>query len=214
MKRMKRASKVVAMLMVLIMTLSLSACGNSGKSLVGTWSISCDLNEMMIEEMGDDYADFESSFVITLKFDFNEDGTFKMYADREELKASLDSWLNDFISYSVEMTYAIFEEQGIDRETADELIVEQYGASLEDTLRQQIEGSLDADQLADSVDTDGVYETKGNKLYMSDNGKIDETKYDIFSVSGDTLKLELPEGAVQEEVIPGLEYPLSLTKEK
>lgn len=212
---MKKVSKLVAMLMVLVMTLSLTACGgNSGKDLVGTWSMSCDLSEMMSEQMGSEFADFSSSFVITLKFAFNEDGTFKMFVDEEELGGTLDTWMDDFIAYAVDMTYDMFEEQGIDKETADGLIQEQYGTTMEEALRQEMEGSIDASELAASVEVDGVYEVKGNKLYMSEGTEINKNEYDLFKISGDTLTLELADGVEAEEIIPGMSYPLSLTREK
>lgn len=212
---MKKVSKLVAMLMVLVMTLSLTACGgNAGKDLIGTWSMSCDLSDMMAEQMGSEFADFDSSFVITLKFAFNEDGTCKVYVDEEELGGTLDTWMNDLIAYAVDMTYDMFEEQGIDRETADGMIQEQYGTTMEEVLRQQMEGSIDASDLAASVEVNGVYEVKGNKLYMSEGSEINKNEYDLFKISGDTLTLELADGVEAEEIIPGMSYPLTLTREK
>ena len=50
---------------------------------------------------------------------------------------------------------------------------------------------------------------------MAEEGtEIDKNAYDVFTVSGDSLKLELPAGAdsSQGEVLPGLEYPLQFKK--
>ena len=46
---------------------------------------------------------------------------------------------------------------------------------------------------------------------MAEEGtEIDKNAYDVFTVSGDSLKLELPSGAdpSQGEILPGLEWRL------
>ena len=74
---------------------------------------------------------------------------------------------------------------------------------------------MNVDDLLNEMATSGKYEAKGNKLYMAEEGtEIDKNAYDVFTVSGDSLKLELPSGAdpSQGEILPGLEYPLQFKK--
>ena len=213
---MKRISKIVTMLLACIMLLSLVGCGKSdtGKALYGTWSMEVDLSEELNKQMGDDFAGFDGKLVIKLKFDFNEDGSFKMYADGEALKESFETWLDSFATFSLDVMYAQFEQMGLSKEDADELVQSQYNCTMEEYIRDTMASSVNVDAMAAEMTMKGIWEAKGDKLYMSEDDEIDVNRFDIFSVSGDTLTLNLPEGAEDESDIPGLQYPYTLHKEK
>lgn len=213
---MKRISKIVTMLLACIMLFSLAGCGSkdTGKDLYGTWYMDVDLSEELNKQMGDDFAGFDGKLVIKLKFDFNEDGSFKMYADSDALKESFATWLDSFATFSLDVMYAQFEDMGLSREEADELVQTQYSCTMEEYIRDTMAASVDVDAMAAEMKTEGIWEAKGDKLYMSEGDKIDVNRFDIFSVSGDTLTLSLPEGAEDESDIPGLQYPYTLHKEK
>lgn len=214
---MKKLTKVTVLLLALVMVLSLCACGgnDAGKALVGTWALDCDLADAMADELGSDYADFSAPLKLTILFDFNEDGTYKMYIDESTFTDSFNSWVDAFLDYSVDMLYDTFEAQGLTKEEADSLVMENFGMSIEDYMRETVASSLDAGALAREMETTGNYETKGNKLYLAEgSSKIDESYYDIFTVNGNKLTLELPDGVdkSEAEIIPGLSYPLELNK--
>lgn len=214
---MKKITKLTVLLLAMVMVLSLCACGgnDAGKALVGTWALDCDLADAMSDELGSDYADFNAPLKLTLLFDFNEDGTYKMYIEESSFVESFNSWVDAFLDYSVEMTYDIFEAQGMSREETDEVVMQNFGMSVEEYMRETVASSLDASDLARSVESTGTYETKGNKLYLAEgSSKIDEHYYDIFTVNGNALTLELPDGVDESEaeIIPGLSYPLNLQK--
>ena len=213
---MKRISKIVTMLLACIMLFSLVGCGKSdtGKALYGTWSMDVDLSQELNRQMGDDFAGFDGKLVITMKFDFNEDGSFKMYVDSDALKESFATWLDSFATFSLDVMYAQFEDMGLSREEADELVQSQYNCTMEDYIRDTMESSVNVDAMAAEMKMEGIWEAKGDKLYMSEDDEIDVNRFDIFSVSGDTLTLNLPEGAEDESDIPGLQYPYTLHKEK
>ena len=213
---MKRISKIVTMLLACIMLFSLVGCGkaDTGKALYGTWAMDVDLSEELNREMGDEFAGFDGKLVITLKFDFNEDGSFKMYADKEALRESFAGWMDSFVAFSLDVMYAQFEDMGLSREEADELVQSSYDCTMEEYIRAMMESSVDIDAMADEMETKGIWEAKGDKLYMSEGSKIDVNSFDIFEVSGDTLTLNLPEGAPDDSDIPGLSYPYSLHKVK
>ena len=213
---MKRISKIVTMLLACIMLFSLVGCGKSdtGKALYGTWSMEVDLSEELNKQMGDDFAGFDGKLVIKLKFDFNEDGSLKMYADGEALKESFETWLDSFATFSLDVMYAQFEQMGLSKEDADELVQSQYNCTMEEYIRDTMASSVNVDAMAAEMTMKGIWEAKGDKLYMSEDDEIDVNRFDIFSVSGDTLTLNLPEGAEDESDIPGLQYPYTLHKEK
>lgn len=211
---MKRVSKIVTMLLACVMLFSLVGCGkgNAGKELYGTWSMDVDLSEELNRQMGEEFADFDGKLSITLLFDFNEDGSFKMYADKEALKDSFASWMDSFASFSVDIMYAQFEEMGLSREDADELVQSSYDCTMEEYIRTMMEDAVNIDSMVAEMQTEGIWEAKGDKLYMSEGEKIDVNRFDIFKVSGNTLTLSLPEGAIDESDIPGLSYPYNLHK--
>ncbi len=214
---MKKASKMLAVLLVLIMALTICGCGgnDSGKDLVGTWSLEYDMASLLAGELGDDFADFNAPLPMTICFEFKEDKTFTMYGESESFKASFNTWLDEFLTFSTDMLYTQFSESGMSKEDADAAFEEQYGMSISDFMRQSVEESMDLDALLDEMTTTGKYETSGNKLYMAEEGEdIDKNAYDVFTVSGDTLKLELPSGAdpSEGEILPGLQYPLEFKK--
>lgn len=211
---MKRISKVVTMLLACIMLFSLVGCGKSdtGKALYGTWQMDVDISEELNKQMGDEFAGFDGKLVITMKFDFNEDGSFKMYVDNDALKESFSGWLDAFATFSLDIMYAEFENMGLSKEEADELVQSTYNCTMEEYIRTTMEGSVDVDAMADEMQTEGIWEAKGDKLYMSEGDEIDVSSFDIFEVSGDTLTLNLPEGATDPNDIPGLSYPYSLQK--
>lgn len=211
---MKRIKKIVTMLLACAMLFALAGCGkgDAGKALYGTWSMDVDLSEELNRQMGDEFADFDGKLVITLKFDFNEDGSFKMYVDSDALKESFAGWMDSFVTFSLDIMYAQFEDMGLTREEADELVQSTYNCTMEEYVRTIMEGSVDIDAMADEMQTEGIWEAKGDKLYMSEGDKIDVNSFDIFEISGDTLTLNLPEGATDDSDIPGLSYPYTLKK--
>ena len=214
---MKKASKVLVVLLTLVMVLSICGCGgsDSGKELIGTWSLDYDLADMLAGEMGEEYADFNSPLVMSICFEFKEDKTFTMYGEPESFKANFNTWLDEFLAYSTTMMYDMFAEQGLSQEDADTAFETTYGTSIEDYLREVFEAEVNVDDLLSEMTTSGKYDTSGNKLYMAETGEdIDKNTYDVFTVSGDTLKLELPSGAdpSEGEILPGLEYPLEFKK--
>lgn len=214
---MKKVSKMLVVLLALVMALTICGCGGSdgGKDLVGTWSLEYNLADMLAGEMGEEYADFNTPLMMSICFEFKDDKTFTMYGEPESFKANFSTWLDEFLAFSTEMMYTEFSNQGLDKDAADAAFEETYGSSITDYLRQAFESEVNVDSLLDEMTTNGKYDTSGNKLYMAEEGEeIDKNAYDVFTVSGDTLKLELPSGAdpSQGEILPGLEYPLEFKK--
>ncbi len=180
--------------------------------ILGVWSIELDVTEMMAEEIGADAETFTSPFVIDMMFEFTEDGSYMIYVDKDSFKETVTVWIDDYINYEIE---AMCDDYGITMDEMDEMFVEMYGMSLKEYLNEAIEEELDVDSLVDdatsSMETSGVYETEGDKLYMSEY-YIDYSTYDVFTVSGNTLTISLPEGGTFESDIPGIEYPFTLTR--
>lgn len=210
-----RVKKAAAWMLVLVMALGLLGCGgkDTAKDLYGTWELSYDMGQMISDELGDDYADFNAPLEIKLKFDFNEDGTYKMYVDEAAFSESWDTWKSAFITYMVDMIYAEIEAGGVDRATADEMIQQQYGCTAEEYISQMADESFDVDAMLAEIETSSKYEVKGQKLYLANEGEdIQANMYDHFEVKDDTLTLSLVDESQDAEVLPGLSYPLKFTR--
>lgn len=217
---MKKASRMLVVLLALVMALTICGCGgsDSGKDLVGTWSLDYDMAELMSQALPSDYADFNAPLVVTICFQFNEDKTFTMFGEPESFNANFNTWMDEIVAFTVDATYAQMEaENGMSKEEVDAQM-EEANTTVEESVRAIMDSamaSIDTNALLDQMKTSGTYDTKGNKLYMAADGEeIDKNAYDVFTVSGDSLKLELPAGAdpSEAEVLPGLEYPLNLKK--
>ena len=99
---MKKASKMLVVLLALVMALTICGCGgsDSGKDLVGTWSLDYDMASLLAGELGPDYADFNTPLVVSICFQFNEDGTFSMFGEQESFNANFNTWMDEFLAFS------------------------------------------------------------------------------------------------------------------
>lgn len=211
---MKKLTKLTVAVLTFVMLFAMCACGGSSleKDIVGTWKLDYDMSEQMAEEMGDDYADFDGKLEITLKFDFTKDGEYKMYAD-DSFKDNFNAWLSDVCVYSVDMMYTTYEEMGMTRDDVDTLFRDEMGMSLSEYFEAALAEALDVEAMMDEMVTEGDYKVDGDKLFLSDeDGEFDDNAYDICTISGDTLKIESPDGD-EDEILPGLSYPLSFERD-
>ncbi len=205
---MKKITKLVALVLGMVMVLSLCGCGDESKKVVGRWAYEIDMQEMLMEEMGDEFAGFESSLVITLYFDFNEDGTMALSADKEKFVANYDAWLNDFSGFAADMIYEQMEAAGYSKEDVDAA----YDGSVQDYFIEVMNQSVSAEDLADEMKNEGVWKAKGGKLYISEGDEVQSNSYDLYEIEGDTMTLNMPEGASDDTLVPGMEYPIVLKK--
>ncbi len=180
--------------------------------LLGKWSMEMDVSDMLAEEMGVNAGSMETAFIINMIFEFSEDGTYMIYVDEESFKDVFTVWFNEYIDYEIEV---MCDEYGITAEEMDEMFVEMYGMTLKEYLNVALEEEMDIDTLVEDatseMEASGVYETEGDKLYMSEY-YIDYSVYDIFTIEGDTLTVSMAEGMEFESGIPGVEYPFMLTR--
>ena len=184
-------------------------------SILGAWKMDCDLSSSIASELGAEFEDFEGTFIVTIIFEFQEDGTFRMYLDEESFRENFDGWLDEVILYTVDTMYDMFAEMGLSKEETDELLQDMYNMTMEEYLRESMETEMDPQGMADSiledVDMTGVYRVDGDRLYMAEQ-EIDESRYDNFHFEEDKLIIELPDGVDSEELLPGISYPFELTR--
>lgn len=204
---MKKMRKILSLVMIMVLALSLAGCGsNTEKQLYGTWAATFDLSGMIEDELGSDFDGFHEDFDITLMLDFNEDGTFRMYADEEALRDTFNTYLESLASFGTNVMYEQLEGNGYTRDEVDSMVEEQYGMGVEEYMLSQLQSSVDIDELIGDMETTGVYKAKGNKLYM-DEVAVSSNMYDLFTVEGDTLTIDAAGEVDSEEIIEGFDYP-------
>ncbi len=209
---MKKMKKILSLVMIMILALSLAGCGKSTASqLYGTWAATFDLSGMIESELGSDFDGFHENFDITLMLDFNEDGTFKMYADEAALKDTFNTYIESLASFGTDLMYEELESSGYTRDEIDSLFEEQYGMGIEEYMLSELQSSVDIDDLVGDIETTGVYEAKGNKLYM-DEVAVSSNVYDLFTVEGDKLTIDAAGDVDSEEIIEGFDYPYVFNK--
>ncbi len=220
---MKTTKRIAALLLVLVLALSLVACGNQEeKKLLGTWQTELDLTEALSEALsgssGIDAAylptDTTVSITLTLTFAEKQACTIAVALDKDAFNAYIAS-LSDGV---IEMLYQSGEEAGVDRETFDSVFATQYGMDVKSYVDTMLEG-YDADTLLDEVESteDGYWKVEDGKLYFSDEkdfsgDDIDETTYhfDGETLIFDSITTEDDSFSQLEEL--GLELPWSFTK--
>lgn len=206
---MKKLTKLIATLMAMVLLLSLCGCGDESKKVVGKWAYDIDLQDMIMEEMGsEEFADFKSTLPVTLYFDFQDGGKLELTIDEDAFLDAYDNWLGDFCSFAADYLYQTGADSGMTKEDVDSM----FGGNAEDYFRDMMNQEVNAEDLVKEMKNSGVWEAKGGKLYISEGDKIEANTYDNYKIDGDTMTLTLPEGAKQEELIPGMEYPITLKK--
>lgn len=208
---MKKIKKLLAVVMIMVLAMSLCGCGNTAKKLYGSWEMTVDLSKEVESELGE--PDFHAPLDVKLIVQFNEDGRFDMYADEAFTTDSLNGWLDAFIDYYVEKTYVEYEEMGMTREEVDQAMMDQYGMGMQEMMEDAMADSVSVDDVVADLQASGVWEAKGDKLYM-DEVEVQANAYDNFTVEGDTLTLTIPEGAEVDaaDMMEGMEYPLVFTR--
>lgn len=200
----------IIILLAFLLLFGLGGCGieKTEEALYGSWSMEYDLSDNIYSVMDSSVPMGEDAFTIKVVLTFMEDGTYKIYADRDSFQESMNTWLESFVADATELLYAECEEKGLTREDTASIFEEKYGCSMQEYLQSTAEAQLDFESMTDEMKGEGIYEAKGNRLYLGSGNTIDEEQYVTFSVEGDTLTLNLPEG---DDTLLGMEYPFIFT---
>lgn len=210
-RKMKKMKKLLSLVMIMVLALSLAGCGSTAKKLYGTWSTTIDFSGELESELGSDFEGFHEEFDIILMMDFNEDGTFKMYVDEEALTDTFNTYIESLASFGADMMYEELEGSGYTREEIDAMAEQQYGMGIEEYVLSELQSSVNIEEVASDFETTGVYEAKGNKLYM-DEVAVSSNVYDLFTVEGDVLTIDAAGEVDSEEIIEGFDYPYVFNK--
>ncbi len=181
--------------------------------LYGTWETSVDLSSYIESELDSDFNGFHEDFYIKFLIDFNEDGTFKMYTDEEALTDSFNTYIESLAAFGAELLYKQFTSEGYSRKQINSVFRQEYGMGIEEYMLKELRKSVDVKELVDAIETTGVYEVKGNRLYMNEYA-MSSFAYDLFSIDGDVLTIDSSLDADSLELFEDLGYPYVFNRVK
>lgn len=211
---MKKTKRILSLIMIMVLALSLAGCGSTAKKLYGTWASTFDISSTFEADLaGSEFEGFHEDFDVTLMLDFNEDGTFKMYVDEEALTNTCNTYIESLAAFGADIMYEKFmsQDDSYTREMVDSVFEERVGMGVEEYLLSELQSSINVEEVVSSIETTGVYEAKGNKLYM-DETAVSPNVYDLFTVEGDVLTIDAAGEVDSEEIIEGFDYPYVFTK--
>lgn len=150
--------------------------------LQGKWGFDIPLTA---EDLG--LPELSEPLVFVQIMEFGNDGTLKTYTTVSDEKAFWDI----IIDVYVEAMYAELAAQGLNRDAADQAMMDAYGMGVEEYLQDSIKDVSVNELLEDimgDVSSQAVYYVENGKLYTgySWEGTMDA---DEFTLDGDTLTL-------------------------
>lgn len=202
---MKKISAILALVLVLAMVFSLTACAKT--SIVGAWKYTMDFNKMFeVMESGDStgetkdaqQAAAEKALTDTMKkvfegatmpiiLDLKEDNTFVMSGDEAAMKETtkkiadrLPEILPDLIAGMSGMTREEFEAQMKEANMTMDDVMEQYG------------GMFNAEDMVDDMKVDevkGTYTFEDGKLVLTPEDKDEKPSTMTVELSAKELKV-------------------------
>lgn len=201
MKKRKSIIYCISVVMVLVMTL-LAGCGSKGGTLLGSWESDIDIADSIKQSMEQtdgemakdavteemlEYINIDSCY-IKLIYTFNDDGTYKSYVDEEKAKESIESVKDNVASGIRKYLEDYIKSSGLSI-SVDELL-EQSGISIDELVNEAF-GDENIQSIIDSAASEGKYEARDGKLYMSESldEEIDENKYETYELSSNKLKI-------------------------
>lgn len=186
--------------LILTLTLLLTAlvgCDRPGK-LVGTWSGSTDVTEliaaMLAEQTGQSAVTLDSKVEIPLVLTFERGGTYRMSFDTARV---LDVLSDVVMGYKENLRQVFYSQMsdGYSAEELDKTIKETTGMSmdayLDAYLKEQIEQMSQTlkDGVLKNPEETGAYVEDGDRVQLTPQGEASVSCR--FTVSGDTLTLEM-----------------------
>lgn len=181
-------------------------------SLVGKWKLEYDMNDIIASTVGEDMDNFDSEFYVTFVFEFTEDGICRLSLDEDSFVKSFDSWKDDLLDYLIDMALEEYISDGsMTKKEFEKAFKSTYGMTLKEYFSEMLDEELDVSELLDETETEMKYYVEGDKLYLVDDTDT-EDYYEKFYIEGDTLVLGGDGSLSEAEILPGLSYPLQLTK--
>lgn len=158
----------------------------STKNLQGTWISDVTMSEEMLGI--DNFGSVNCR--VTIKF--SNIGNMSMNLALQD-KAD---FLKKLKVYTVDLTYATFEQDGLTKEQADQAMIDTYGLNVNDYVEASLK-NYDPNALLNAYNLEEVYYVDGNTLYsaLSWNAKFEGSEFKINNGELVINELTLEEGS-------------------
>lgn len=204
--------KILSVLLCVVLALACFTACSAKEELTGTWKADVNLAEAMNQVIteGDptvgEYIQFKE-FTLTIVLELNEDGTYKMYADKAKAEKSFESLKTEFKDGMLKYLEATLKDAGLDMSLEDALAL--TGMNVDDLVEEAFSDDI-LNNMLDEMYSEGQYEAKDGKFLTS--GDLDAKPTD----NGETYKLEgnklTLDGNTSGNEMLELIYPLSFKK--
>lgn len=186
--------KFLAFLLVVVMMLSICACGKEEKNVSGTWTYELDLTETMAKELGSQFGtdiDLQNKLIVVLALNLTKDGTYKLSVNEDKTTEYFEPFLTEFTDVLIETIYVMGEAEGVSREEMDAALLAESNMDVKGTVTNLLSSVLSIDALLDEVEEEnGFYKVKGNKLMLAESKEdLNEKEYIEFKLEGNSLSL-------------------------
>ncbi|MBR5478611.1 MAG: hypothetical protein IKU84_00360 [Clostridia bacterium] len=212
--------KRISILLCVAMLLAfLAGCGED--NLTGTWEATINVSETIgagiMDEMAKsmpeakDYVDL-GELTLVVRTTFNEDGTFVSAVTEESFAAMMDSAADKACDGFTAYINKIITDLKLNID-ANTVIGLNEGETLADRFKAQFK-TEDFKKILEENSQSGVYVAKGGKLFTADvEENINEEKYEVYTLSGDTLEVTEAVG-MDEDVVSVMikAYPMTYKK--
>lgn len=189
---MKIWKKGLAVLLILVLAISLCACGEKEEDkLIGTWKCEYDMtdfmNQSIASSMGDELT-VDAKLVLPMTLTMNQDRSCTLAVNGEEFVASFQTYMDKMMD---SLVVYMCESVGMTQEELDAVMQEQYGMNTADYCKQSFAEMLNEEDILEAMEeanSTGTYSVKDGKLVITDeDGNAEESAY---TLEGDTLTLD------------------------
>lgn len=153
------------------------------KEIQGKWTCTISVTGEMME-----IPDFPSTLDCRFTFDFQNDGTLAFgFALANE-----EAFMEALVDYTLDQTYAELAAEGVTQDQVDAIMLDTYGMTTEDYVRESLK-AMDFNAMfaaiADTMSIGGVYYVEDGVLYTGQmwEGPMDANNY---TLEGDTLIID------------------------
>lgn len=185
-------STLLVFVLVLTSVFAFTGCKSDQDAIVGSWKADINFGKMfdkiITQSVGElpigDLPSF-GELSLAIRFDFNEDGTCKMYADADDNKDFVD----DFKDSMRTVMKAMLDEQAKSLGMTADQILAMQNMTMDDLLDEAF-ASFNTESLFSEFKEEGTYRLEDGKLFLkSDDADEEEDEYMTYELDGDTLKI-------------------------
>ncbi|MBQ8237272.1 MAG: hypothetical protein IJZ39_03885 [Oscillospiraceae bacterium] len=207
----KHAAKLLAVLLVLAMALTMTACGSDHDKIVGVWETEVEFADVFNNTLGNaENAEYLKVDSLKLKMilTFAADDTYSMVADPASVEAAMDGLKESLWAGMERYLVDTIAATGLNLEIGD--ILEMLNTNMDALIGDVLTPELIA-EVTQIMAAEGRYLAEEGRLYLTDSvdKEVNENIYETYILNEDALTLVRPSTT---DPYTELLYPLEFTR--